>query len=57
MFQIDPTEVAIVKEHLAKAGIPEYTIAPGNNCIRVTYGRVSEYYIFRNGKLIDIQTD
>lgn len=57
MFQIDPTEVAIVKEHLAKAGIPEYTIAPGNNCIRVTYGRVSEYYIFRNGELIDIQTD
>jgi hypothetical protein len=61
MISIDPTlnelEVIIVAEKLKEQGVEHYTLARGNNCIWAYYGRINEYYIFREGKLVDIQID
>jgi hypothetical protein len=35
----------------------KYTVRPGNNCIWITNGRVHLYYIFQEGKIVDIQVD
>lgn len=34
-----------------------YTVRPGNRCIWVTSGLVDMYYIFQNGKIVDVQVD
>lgn len=34
-----------------------YTMAPGNNCIWVYYSFMNLYFIFRDGKIADIQID
>lgn len=61
MIRIDPTlnelEVMIVAEKLKESGIESYTLARGNGCIWAYYGRINEYYIFRDGRLVDIQID
>jgi len=61
MIHIDPTlnplEVMVVAEQLEKSGVKDYTLARGNNCIWAYYGRINEYYIFRDGNLVDIQID
>jgi hypothetical protein len=61
MIRIDPTlnalEVIIVAEKLKEAGVESYTLAKGNGCIWAYYGRINEYYIFRDGNLVDIQID
>ena len=50
-------EVIIVQDDLRKKGIEHYTMRPGNDCIWVTYGLVDCYYIFREGRIVDIQVD
>jgi hypothetical protein len=50
-------EVILVQEDMRKNGIVNYTMQPGNDCIWVSYGLVNAYYIFRSGKLIDVQYD
>ena len=61
MIRIDPSlnelEVMIVAEKLKESGIESYTLAKGNGCIWAYYGRINEYYIFRDGYLVDIQID
>ena len=61
MNKIDPTlnplEVLVVTEALAKKNITHYTLAPGNDCIWAYYGFINEYYIFKDGNLVDIQVD
>ena len=61
MVRIDPTlnefEVLVVAEHLKNKGVSYYTLTQGNDCIWAYYGRINEYYIFRNGELADIQID
>ena len=54
---LNPLEVLVVSEHLERKGIKSYSLIPGNFCIWAYYGRINEYYIFRDGKLADIQTD
>jgi hypothetical protein len=34
-----------------------YSMAPGNDCIWVYFGLLNLYFIFRNGKIADIQVD
>jgi hypothetical protein len=34
-----------------------YTMTPGNDCIWVYYGSMNLYFIFRAGKIADIQID
>jgi hypothetical protein len=61
MVTIDKTlnelEVMIVAEHLQNKGVENYTLTQGNDCIWAYYGRINEYYIFRDGRLVDIQID
>jgi hypothetical protein len=34
-----------------------YTMTPGNECIWVYYSHINMYFIFRGGKIVDIQID
>jgi hypothetical protein len=54
---LNPLEVMLVTEHLKLKGVENYTLTEGNDCIWAYYGRINEYYIFRNGELADIQID
>jgi hypothetical protein len=55
--ELNSFEVLVVESELAKAGITNYTMQPGNDCIWVRYGLVNSYYIFNGGKLVDVQFD
>ena len=61
MNKIDPTlnplEVLVVADHYQRKGVTHYTLAKGNGCIWAYHGRINEYFIFRDGKLVDIQID
>ena len=61
MNRIDPTlnplEVLVVCEHYEKRGVKHYTLTQGNACIWAYYGSINEYFIFRDGRLVDIQID
>ena len=61
MVTIDPTlnplEVMIIAEQLEKQGVTYYDMRPGNDCVWVSYNRLETYWIFRNGRLVDIQID
>ena len=61
MIRIDPTlnelEVLVVAEHLQNKGVESYTLTQGNECIWAYYGQINEYYIFREGRLVDVQID
>lgn len=55
--EINEFEAIQVIEHLRKQGIVNYGMRPGNNCIWVSHGVVNSYYIFNNGRLVDILVD
>ena len=55
--ELNEFEVIRVIEDLRQRGIVNYDMRPGNDCIWVNYGRIHSYYIFRNGKIVDIQFD
>ena len=55
--QIPVNELMIVRERLRQQGVDCATIRPGNQCVWVTWGLISEYYIFRDGRLVDVQVD
>ena len=55
--RLNPLEVIVVAEALAKKGVKHYTLAPGNDCIWAYYGYINEYYIFSQGHLVDVQID
>ena len=54
---LNPLEVLVVADHYEKRNITSYTLTEGNNCIWAYYGQINEYFIFREGKLVDIQID
>ena len=54
---LNPLEVLVVTEALAKKNVNHYTLLPGNECIWASYGLINEYYIFSKGHLVDIQVD
>ena len=55
--RLNPLEVLIVSKHLESNGVKHYNLIPGNDCIWAYYGVINEYYIFKDGKLVDIQID
>jgi hypothetical protein len=57
MEELNSFEVMVVQNDLLQQGIKNYTMRPGNDCVWVSYGRVDAYYIFRNGRLVDVQID
>lgn len=50
-------ETIVVQEDLARKGIQHYSMRPGNDCVWVSYHQTECYYIFRNGRLAEIQFD
>lgn len=54
---LNPLEVLIVTEKLKERGVEHYTLTQGNDCIWAYYGYINEYYIFKDGYLVDIQID
>ena len=65
MITIDPTlnplEVILVTDHMKARGREYYSLYPGNGCIWAASGSsslpINEYFVFRGGKLVDIQID
>jgi hypothetical protein len=55
--KLNELEVLVVADHLENKGIKSYTLTKGNNCIWAYYGQINEYYIFRDGQIVDIQID
>lgn len=55
--KLNPLEVLVVTEHYKNRGIKNYTLTEGNDCIHAYYGFINEYFIFREGKLVDVQID
>ena len=55
--KLNPLEVMVVVERLKNKGVEHYTLTEGNNCIWAYYGVINEYYIFKDGRLVDIQID
>jgi len=59
--RLNPLEVMLVAEHYELRGIEEYELLPGNDCIWASRGSsnrpINEYFIFREGKLVDVQID
>ena len=57
--ELNPLEVILVEEHMKahSPNVTHYTMTKGNNCIWVYYGSMNLYYIFRAGKIADIQID
>jgi len=51
------SDLEIVKAKLAEEGITFYSTYPANKCVGVSYGRVSAYYIVRDGRVVDVQID
>lgn len=58
---INEFELMVVLDRLQKDGVQYATIYEGNDCVWVSRGSsnrpINEYYIFREGKLVDIQID
>lgn len=58
---LNELELIVVHEHLRKRGTEWAKIYRGNGCIWVASGTsscpINEYFIFRDGTLVDIQVD
>ena len=54
---LNPLEVILVEEDMARKGVTHYTMTQGNDCIWVYYGQMNLYYIFKEGKIADVQID
>ena len=58
---INELELIVVMDHLEKRGTKWADIYKGNDCIWVASGSsscpINEYFIFREGRLVDIQID
>ncbi len=58
---INELELLVVQDYLQKRGTQWATIYKGNDCIWVASGSssipINEYFIFREGRLVDVQID
>lgn len=57
MKTVNEFELSAITDHLQKLGVTNFDARPGNNCVWVSYGVVNSYYIFKDGKIVDIQFD
>lgn len=58
---VNEFELIIVLEKLNQRGTTWATVRPGNECVWVSSGSssvpINEYFIFREGRLVDVQID
>lgn len=51
-------EMILVDQYMQKNHpAVHYTMTPGNQCIWVYYGSINFYFVFRDGKIADVQID
>ncbi len=51
-------EVLLVADYMEKNHpTVHYTMTPGNECVWVYYGSINLYFVFRAGKIAEIQVD
>jgi len=59
--RINSLEAIIVQEELRRQGHDDWVMRPGNQCIWVSVPRggfsLEMYYIFQDGRLVDVQID
>jgi hypothetical protein len=55
--ELNPLEVLLVCQHYEQRGIAHYTLTKGNDCIWAYRGQFNEYFIFRDGAIVEIQID
>jgi hypothetical protein len=56
---LNPLEVILVEDWMKqnKPTVTAYTMTLGNDCIWVYWSYMNYYFIFRGGKIVDIQID
>ena len=56
---LNPLEVILVEDWMKpnKPTVTAYTMTRGNDCIWVYWSYMNYYFIFRGGKIVDIQID
>ena len=56
---LNPLEVILVEDWMKqnKPTVTAYTMTRGNDCIWVYWSYMNYYFIFRSGKIVDIQID
>jgi len=58
---INEFELIVVLDKLKERGTQYATVMPGNDCVWVASGSssvpINEYFIFRDGLLVDVQID
>jgi len=61
MCEVNAFERMVVVDEMRKLGYDSYEMRPGNECVWVSVPRggfsLEMYYIFRDGKLVDVQID
>lgn len=57
--ELNPLEVILVQDYMSAhwANATHYTMTRGNDCIWVYFSHVNLYFIFRNGRIADVQID
>ena len=56
---LNPLEVIQVEDYMAQhfPKVTHYTMTLGNACVWVYYSFMNLYFVFRDGKIVDIQID
>ena len=54
---INELQLLQVMGDMEQRNIKSYTVRPGNNCIWVSYNLVDCYYLFRDGRIAEIEFD
>jgi hypothetical protein len=58
---VNEFELIVVLDQLKQQGKVWATVQPGNDCVWVSSGSsscpINEYYIFKAGRLVDVQID
>ena len=56
---LNPLEVILVEDWMTTNSpkVTAYTMTQGNDCIWVYYSYMNLYFIFRNGRIADVQID
>jgi hypothetical protein len=55
--EVNSFDRILVVDDLARQGITNYTMRPGNGCVWVSYGLVNCYYVIRDGQIVEVQFD
>lgn len=62
MTEVNSLELLVVQKDMQEKGYTDFSVRPGNDCVWASVSRgngiwLDFYYIFREGRLVDIQVD